>query len=203
MTTLITLFSLFAALTSTAHVTPTAAATPSNLPRVRPYDGRAGALLLQGLSRSVTLREIVDELEASDVIVYIEMQPALKKKLAGTLTWLGTTETLRYVRVSLNPGMPPDTIIATLGHELQHALEVARAGSIVDASTLEAYYRANGVGTSAHNGGWDTVAAQTTGDNVRREIATSRLSHAAESLQAFNPDDWQVVYRRARGMLPP
>jgi hypothetical protein len=171
---------------------------------VRPYDGRAAQLLLEGLERSVTLRAIVDRLEQLEVIVYLEMQPALRKKLAGMLTFLTATASSRYVRVSLNPEYPRDTLVATLGHELQHALEVAEAPSVVDAASLQAYYEKHGLSTPRHANGWDSLAARVIGDEVRRELAGVRTARrVADSIQPFDPVEWHIVYRRARSMLPP
>ena len=177
----------------------------SRNPRVRPYDGRAAQLLLEGLERSVTMRTIVDRLEQLEVIVYVQMQPALRKKLAGTLTWLAATPSNRYVRISLNPEIARDSLIAALGHELQHALEVAEAPWIVDPPSLQAYYEKHGLKTATqHINGWDSMAARLIGDEVRRDLVGVRTVRVvADSIQAFNPLEWHIVYRRARSMLPP
>jgi hypothetical protein len=177
---------------------PTAAiATPTGGPRIRPNDVRSANLLLQGLQRSATLRRLVDDLADGDLIVYIEMQPRLRARLAGTLTWITATPKFRYVRVSWNPEIGTEAAIATLGHELQHALEVAREASIVSASTLEAFYREHGIDMRSHNG-WDTLAARDRGDAVRRDLAANVTSRAIESLGTTDPNDWYVVYRRMR-----
>lgn len=176
----------------------------SRNPRVRPYDGKTATLLVEGLERSTTMRAIVDRLEQLDVIVYLEMQPALRKKLAGTLTWLAATEANRYVRISLNPEMMHDSLIAALGHELQHALEVAEAPWVVDPASLQAYYEKNGMSTARHINGWDSLAARVAGYDIRRELAGMRgVRTVADSIQPFNAQEWHIVYRRARSMLPP
>jgi len=185
-------------------ISPCAAAAPpderpaSPNPRVRPNDGRAAAALLQGLARSETIRMIVDRLETLKVIVYVEMQPALMHKLAGRMVWLAATEHYRYVRVSLSPEFSGESLVAVLGHELQHALEVALSPSIVDEPSLEAYYRKNGINMRSHASGWDTQAARDAGDLVRREIAASPARAAAEPTEPFNSSAWTGVYRRAR-----
>ena len=175
--------------------------TPSRVPRVRPNDSRSAALLLQGIQRSDTLREIVERLEQSDVIVYLVMQPSLKRSLAGTLTWVTGTKSFRYVRISLNPELSSDALISVIGHELQHALEVSDAPSIVDTASLQAYYEKNGLTTPSHANGWDTLAARVTGEEVRRELLESRAVRGAEFAQQFNPEEWHTLYRRARGLL--
>jgi len=203
LTTLITLAPV--ALFASTEPDPEPQNTNLRSPRVRPYDGRSAALLLEGLERSATLRAIVDRLEQLEVIVYLEMQPALRQTLAGTLTWLAATAAHRYVRISLNPEMIHDSLIAALGHELQHALEVAEAPWVVDPPSLQAYYEKHGLRTATqHINGWDSLAARVIGDHVRRELAGMRATRlVADSIQVFNPQEWHIVYRRARSMLPP
>ena len=166
--------------------------------RVRPHDARTAALLLQGIERSETIRGLVSRLEADSVIVYVEMQPALHHDLAGRLVWLAATADYRYVRISLNPELSSEVLISVLGHELQHALEVARAPSIVDEDSLAAYYKKYGMSMRQHNNGWDTQAARDAGDLVRREIANSSTRTAAELSQPFTAASWHTVYRDAR-----
>ena len=155
-------------------------------PRVRANDGRTAAILLDGLSRSETLRALVDEIEQSDVIVYLEIQWNLRRGLAGSLNWVAATGSFRYVRISLSPDVIGDVMVATLGHELQHAVEIARERSIISSATLASYYAKNGLSVTAHWNGWDTLAARQTGDEVRRELAGIRTVRVAESIQDFN-----------------
>lgn len=167
-------------------------------PRVRPDDGRSAAIVLEGMERSATLRGLIDALEARDVIIYIQMQPSLKGRLAGAVTWVTAAGRFRYIRVSWSPDLSTSLAIATLGHELQHALEIANEPSIVSAETLEAFYRSNGINMRVHNG-WDTIAARDRGDVVRREIAAVRSNRASETLQGYNPESWPAIYTQARG----
>ena len=205
MRTLLTLVALFVSTANVAFASPDAprGADEARTPRVRSGDTRSAALLTKGLERSATIRALVHHLEQRNVIVYIQIQPALKRRLAGTLTWITNTPTHRFVRVSINPELKTEDAIATLGHELQHALEVAQAPEIVSAQTLEKYYARHGEISRTERNGWDTQAARTAGDDVRRELAETRNARVADSIQQFDPDDWLNVYRRARGMLPP
>jgi hypothetical protein len=167
-------------------------------PRVRPNDQRSATLLVQGIARSASLRRIIDRLEQSDVIVYVEMQPALRGRVAGSLTWLTRTPQFRYVRISLNPEYFGDAALGLLAHELQHALEVAGEKSVVDPASLEGFYRRIGNEVGSHGAGWDTQAARDMGDHVRRELAQRGPRVVAESVMPFSPGDWHNVYRRAR-----
>jgi hypothetical protein len=180
-----------------ALLVPASAFATGGAPRIRPNDLRSAKLLLEGLQRSPTLRSLVDALDGKDVIVYVEMQPRLKARLAGSLTWITGTPKFRYVRISWNPEVGTSAAIATLGHELQHALEIAHEPSITSASSLEAFYRRHGIDMRSNNG-WDTIAARERGDAVRRELAVDLGTSAIESLGTFDPASWRIVYRRLR-----
>lgn len=141
-------------------------------PRLRPQDGRSTALLDAGARRSETFRQLIARINRSDVIVYVEMAPALRGRFAGTLQWVAATKNFRYVRVSLNPELSEQLQIASLGHELQHAVEVIDAPDVVDTPTLMALYRRIGHQRSMHELRWDTAAANRIGEQVRSELAT-------------------------------
>jgi hypothetical protein len=166
-------------------------------PRLRPYDARAAALLLAGIERSQTIRLLAERLEQHNVVVYIDVQPGMKRHLAGRMVFLASTKSYRYVRISLNPELPNETLVSVLGHELRHALEVAEEPAIVDDASLEAYYKVHGINMRSHVSGWDTQAARDTGDMVRREIAHAPTIRVTEVAAAFNPLTWHLVYGRA------
>ena len=107
------------------------------------------------------------------MIVYVEIKPLLRKRLAGTTTWVTATKDFRYVRVSLNPEQSSAQMVATLAHELQHVAEIGGAPSIVDTQTLRAHYREVGVAKLVTSDEWETEAAKVTGETVRQELAVS------------------------------
>jgi len=158
---------------------------PAVVTRVRPHDSRSIMLLSEGLQRSETLRRLVDRLNQHDVIVYIVSHPTLKRELAGSCSWMGATASARYVRVSISTDRSTTAAIAVLGHELQHAVEIAMAPSIVDAASFEAFYRQHGVSSGAHRSGWDTEAAREMGEEVRKELSATRSARVTDSLQRF------------------
>ena len=171
------------------------------LSRVRAADERAAALLSRGLERSQTLRRIVDELETRDVIVYLQMEPAMDRHLAGGVTWVIATSTVRYVRVSLNQYLVTDARIVALGHELQHVLEIARQPSIVDSKTLAAYYGTHGFSNPGYGKGWDTQAARDTGNEIRRELAGITVSRVTVPTQDFDASPSPSAYGEREGHL--
>ncbi|MDP2320171.1 MAG: hypothetical protein Q8O42_12640 [Acidobacteriota bacterium] len=155
-------------------------------PRIRPQDARSTQLLRAGMARSDTFRALVERLEASNVFVYVSVSPLIKSSLAGQLTWMTQAGPYRYLRATLNAGLGTDQQIATLGHELQHAVEVLDDELVVGEKSLVALYRRIGQPSRAANSGWETVAAQETGYRVRRELGES--AGVLMAAQLFNFD---------------
>jgi hypothetical protein len=171
---LLTLLMTTASISSLTAVETTAAEnrnTLASVPRIRAADARIRAALAEGQQRSASFRRVLQRVEELDVIVYVEMQPLLRRRLAGTTTWVTATELFRYVRVSLNPGLSKFNIVAALAHELQHVAEIGAAASIVDSRTLTNYYREVGLDKIATSDEWETEAAKLTGEKVRNELA--------------------------------
>ncbi len=146
------------------------AASPAE-PHLRPQDDRLRQLLRDGTARSTTLKSLVDRIEASQVIVYIAINPQMKSSLSGMLTWMTRAGNYRYLRASIDPGLSPSLMIATIAHELQHAVEVIEDEAVNDEKSLVALYQRIGQqnGTSSPTR-WETIAAQRTGLQVRREL---------------------------------
>lgn len=155
----------------------------AGIARVRAGDGRTAAILGDGLARSETVRALVKEIERSDLIVYLEIQWNLRRGLAGNLAWVAATKSARYVRISLSPELTTDALVATLAHELQHAVEIARERSIVSGVTMASYYARNGLDATSHWSGLDTLAARLAGDEVRRELSQQKFQRAAKVSQ--------------------
>jgi hypothetical protein len=76
----------------------------------------------------------------------------------------------RYLRIQVLGQMPANDLISTIGHELQHALEVAAATEVQDQPGLERLYRQIGQ-TGAIKQSYDTAAAQAAGRRIRLELA--------------------------------
>ena len=132
-------------------------------PRVRTSDRRVTAAIAEGAARSSSFLDVINDVEQHDVIVYVEMQPQLRGRLSGALTWVTRTKAFRYVRVALNPDLTGSLLVAALAHELQHVAEVGRAASVVDTASLSRFYRTIGVNTRLNSDEWDTEAAQAHG----------------------------------------
>ena len=143
-------------------------------PHLRPLTETARRVIERGLAESATFRDLVQRLNRSDVIVYVEEDLHQSKALAGRLSFLTVGGGFRYVRVWLQWRPFDIQQVATLAHELQHALEIGDRPDVVDQDSLGRAFGEIGHQRRAAYGAsgfYDTTAAIETGDRVWRELA--------------------------------
>ena len=140
--------------------------------RLRPASSFEAGLIEEGLCRSATLKSLVATLNASDLIVYVNVRRLSSRGLAGGLQFVSATATTRILRVVIGLTVDRAARIALLGHELQHAVEVAGAPHLRSAEAFDDFYRAHGLpGATQH--AYETEAARSTAERIRNESAHS------------------------------
>jgi hypothetical protein len=137
---------------------------------VRAGDQKAAALLRLGVTASPTFRLLLDTLEHSDLVVYVETRPM---SLPGRLQLAAVASGCRYVRVSVRVPARDSELIAWLGHELQHAVELAGAPEVLDQSSLTQYYQRIGSARRA-TATLETGKAQETWRKILDEVKFGR-----------------------------
>jgi hypothetical protein len=136
---------------------------------VRPIDGRVSHAVEEGLRRSATFASLVLALDRSNVIVYIETAYGLPSSLAGRMLIAAGPAGTRYLRIQVALAPGGYELIALIGHELRHALEVAGFPEVRDAPSLQVLYQTIGhKGQGLHY--YDTMAAQDAGRQVLAEL---------------------------------
>ena len=160
------------AFASRAVVPAAAVAGPTD--RVRSTDPAILGLLEEGSERSATFRALVDAIEHSTGIVYVEFGYCAFGHLDGCmLPFIAPAQGDRYLRVIVAPNKnrkSRDQLLALIGHELRHALEVIEHPEVVDAATMDAMYRKIGIPLSGGLKGYETSAARATGDAVLADL---------------------------------
>jgi hypothetical protein len=137
--------------------------------RVRGATPAVNTMLASGIRRSSTLARLVRDIDDTDLIVYVEMISTMPAGLDGRLTFLTSAGGIRYLRVQVPTSLGKNDLLAVIGHELQHALEVAESPSVVSSQDLAVLYRRIGVqGMSTDR--FDTAAARSIGQRVRAEL---------------------------------
>ncbi len=143
--------------------------------RTRPLSPGATRLLATAAERSSTVAALLNEIELTDVVVYVaDSMPGVESGPASKLVFLATAGTSRCLLVRVDHWrLSPLERIAQLGHELQHALEVAAAPEVKNAEGLAQLY--GRIGWKGQGNRFESEAARTVGYRVRREVAGRKL----------------------------
>ena len=97
--------------------------------RVRSEDADTHSLIAEGTARSATFRRLVAAFDETDTIVYVKPAVPRKGLRAFVSHTIVTRDESRYVFATVSAEGRRAARIALVGHELQHALEIARAPS--------------------------------------------------------------------------
>jgi hypothetical protein len=124
-------------------------------------------LMRQASERSHTFQGLVDIINASDGIIYVEEGICAHRRRACfvNVTMAGTHRLL-WVKVDTR-GIDCD-LMGLIGHELQHTVEVLADPHVTDFATMYTFYsrEANPGGTFP----FETIEATRTGQAVRTEV---------------------------------
>ncbi len=142
--------------------------------RVRGTDSRTREWLWAGASGSETFRSLLARLADSDVIVYVMTVDRIYGGAEGQTYFVTATPTVRYLRIEVVAEGNLNARVALLGHELQHAVEIANAAHVRDRHSLAMLYLAMSENAFSGSSQFDSAAARQTGDRVRRELAGRR-----------------------------
>jgi hypothetical protein len=151
-------------------VTGTARSDEVQRPRVRILTPQIACGLQEGISRSPTFRRLVDAIDASDGIVYVEYgkcRSGSRSCLMGSITVAGSS---RILRVRIQRTQLEDKLVMSLGHELQHAIEVLGEPWVTTAAEMRFLFREIGV---QYGGMFETYEAIRVADAIRRELSAT------------------------------
>jgi hypothetical protein len=136
-------------------------------PRVRSSHAYIRAMIDEAVLRSETFRGLVAAIEATNGIVYVE-QGACVHRLRACLTLDVTAAgTYRILRVIVDARQPDWDVMASIGHELRHALEVLENPALIDTASVYLFYAQ---GREGNDHPFETRAAIDTGFVVRNEV---------------------------------
>ncbi len=173
--------------------------------RVRGLDKYSVQLLAQALARSPTVRGLVARVENSDLILYLRFGQVRLGTTASTKLMSAAGST-RFVMVTLDPMATRATLIACLGHELEHAVELANSPEVRDEEGMRAMLAR--IGWRSGRDSWETKAAVEAGRRVARELDDPSAADArADDGQSRAGTFWARSKARtapgSRAPLPP
>lgn len=140
-------------------------AAAQSLP-LRPVDEVAAETLGHALEHSSVVRSLTAAIQASNLIVHIESSWMLPPGISGTTRFVTSRGGYRFARVTINGALPLLERTALLGHELQHARELAESDA-GDVAAVRRLFERTGRRTGDF---FETRAAIDAERFVRREL---------------------------------
>jgi len=162
-----------------AMLTAPAAAATSETERaevlhahVRSTSAAIVAFIERGSRESATFRRLVDGVNASDGIVFVQegVCPDHAHACFVAVTMAGSSRAL-WVRVNLKLGDGDWDVMGSIAHELRHTLEVLAVPFVRSTASMQMFYLQ--VGFHGSPRGYETGAAIDTGNAVRSEVRAS------------------------------
>jgi hypothetical protein len=153
---------------------PEAAVTPPSITeshaRIRGVGPRIAAVVIEAAAQSKTLRGLVDQIGATDGIVYVaegECGHGVGACLLFTITMAGPN---RVLRILVDPSKSDRDLMASIGQELQHAVEVLSNRGVRSDAAMYLLYETKCYKCRSR---FETDGAIRAGDAVRRELRKS------------------------------
>jgi hypothetical protein len=143
--------------------------------RVRAFSSRVKTILADAAARSATFRRLVAQIAATDGLVYIAEGQCDKGRLWAclllTVTIAGPS---RQLRILVDPRNADRDLMESIGHELQHAVEVLSDPAVRSDAAILMMYRQRcqlcGGPCRRCGGAFETEEAVLAGHAVRDEL---------------------------------
>jgi hypothetical protein len=150
-----------------------AAEASSTTTRVRSSDSDLAGLIDRATRGSETFRRLRATIQASDGIVYVEPGKCGHGVRACLKIWMQVSGPNRFVRIVINRSKADRDleVMGSLGHELQHAVEVLREPAVTNGVTMFNYLKRTAPTDSDR---FETTAAIIAGDAVVYELRARR-----------------------------
>jgi hypothetical protein len=146
------------------------AAGETGTSHVRSSNAAISALIVQATDQSATFRRMVETINASDSVVYVE-NGTCGRGMRACFVNVTIAGARRFLWVKIALGRTDDNLMASIGHELRHTIEVLDAPKVTSAATMFMFYTREGSRTA---GAFETVAAVKAGDAVHAEVKAFR-----------------------------
>jgi hypothetical protein len=148
-----------------------AALPPDGLPRVRSSHAYLRAMIDEAIQRSSTFRALVEAIEATNGIVYVEHGSCGHSVRACLSLSVTPAAEFRILRVLVDARQPDWEVMASIGHELRHALEVLGETTATTSEAVYLVYVREGA-TTAGGTAFETAAATRAGNAVKNDVVS-------------------------------
>ncbi len=142
--------------------------------RVRAESRVIAAAIAQGIERSTTFRGLIEAIDATDGLVYVLEGPCGLGVRACLHMSIELSGSNRLLRVFVTPSRAPGCeLIGSIGHELQHAVEVLSNSRIRTSAELFSFFHRMRTETPVR---FETGKAVETGIAVEQEACSRSTS---------------------------
>ena len=148
----------------------------TRIPRVRSHSPEVAALIRGASDASATFRRLIATIDDTDGLVYVDDGKCGHGVQACLPLTVQVSGPFRVLRIKVDARRRDCTLMALVGHELQHAIELLSDPHVTDG--VSAYFLLDRLapgGPISDRGSFETAAAERAGLDVRREAcATGR-----------------------------
>jgi hypothetical protein len=154
--------------------------------RLRTVGSSLAAIVTDATVRSATFRHLAHAISQTDGIVYVE-DGDCGHGVRACLAAVTTAGANRIVRVRVDANTADWHLMGSIGHELQHAVEVLSSPIVTNTNALYLFYQRNGIRTGSV---FETAAAVRAGNEVRAEVRRSNalLTLTRPEMMLIAPD---------------
>ena len=138
-------------------------------------------LIASAAEQSPTFRRLIDTINATDGLVYIE-PGTCRHGVRACLVSVKSTGRQRVLFLKVRIGRATLNVMGAIGHELQHSVEVLSDPAVTDYSSMYFFYKLNAdqMGTSTS---FETKAAVKAGEDIIEEIRQFQRAEEASDRQ--------------------
>jgi hypothetical protein len=144
---------------------------------VRSNNTSIAPLISQATKQSRTFRGLMETINASDGIVYV-IEGKCGHGVRACLVTVSKEGPTRFLWVRVDTHKADLDVMASIGHELRHTIEVLSEPRVTSGAALYMFY--SGVGSRDANGAFETTAAVEAGNFVWSELRKYRARAQAD-----------------------
>jgi plastocyanin len=150
-----------------AESTVSAVVVPAETSHLRSSSPAINAAIKVAIERSVTFRDMVAAINASDSYVFVN-EGDCGHGVHACLANVGNSGSHRFLFVLIDSRKSGGELLASIGHELRHTIEVIGDPTVrTNAAMFFLYER---IGQHGRSGQHETLDAMTAGNAVRAEV---------------------------------
>jgi hypothetical protein len=143
------------------------------MPRVRSHSPFIASLIGQAAERSKTFRGLVDAINTSKGIVYVDEGQCGRHSVTSCVQAVTQAEANRILWVKVDIHNADGELMGLIGHELRHAVEILREPTVVDTASM--YFLYDRIGRHGTVTAFETQAAVKAGNAVTAEVLKYRV----------------------------